>query len=216
MLPVASSTNYIPIQSPLINTAIPGSAITHVPYDNVAPSVSNAQVDNNTAGSVPVVVAEEQDTAPPPQTTSDTSPFPAVQSGAQQSQNVGVQAAFLAQLLADDGSPEIRTILVQYEKMLALSNVKYKPSNALKPTEEPASSYESLLQSSSTPKVQLPPPPVATPVVQKTTEPAPAPQTPAPQAKPAAPTPAPQVVQAYAATVSRNDSVTSSVPAELV
>src|SRR5690606_2116250 len=43
--------------------------------------------------------------------------------------------------------PSVQRVLEQYEALVNLSNVKYKPSDALKPEEQPSNLFEKLLQS---------------------------------------------------------------------
>lgn len=146
MLPVASVNNPVPV--PIVNTTLPGTVVVHVPYDNVAPSISSAQVNNNASPNSEAAAAEEE---------TATDQADAVSEEAQAASNAtsnaapslpGPQATFLAQLLSQDGSPPVQTILVQYEKLNALGNVKYKPSNAFRPTQAPANTFGQLLQES--------------------------------------------------------------------
>lgn len=199
MLPLSNISNYSQIQVPLVNTAVPGSAVTHVPYDTVAPSVSNAQVDNNASPN------NVQTTAPQPtaQQVAGNGANPSSASiGQQQSQNTGLQTAFLTQLLAQDNSPETQTILVQYEKLVALGNVKYKPSNAFKP-EEPSSLFGQILHQEQSAPVEAAPVEVhAEPV--ETVQPQPVAYTP--------PDISPHAVDAYSASAARNAQA-ASVPA---
>lgn len=142
MLPVATSINLNVIQTPLINTAIPGSEVTRVAYDTVAPSVSGAQVDNNTNGNNAAVIASASQPAAEDAVSDSFPNFIRPQNAA------GAQTSFITQLIAQDSSPTAQIILVQYEKLVALSNVKYKPSNALKPSIDPAGSFGKLLHDS--------------------------------------------------------------------
>ena len=167
MLPVVASTNTFSFQTPLVNTTIPGTNVARVPYDNVAPSVSNAQIENNTQANTTIVSQQQQS---PADVATDTSLTESGSSAflAQQQRSVsaslssGVQSTFVAQLAAQDGSPETQGILVQYEKLVANGNVKYKPSNAQKPDDGPSSIFGQILQSEkSAPQVaQTPQPPV--------------------------------------------------------
>ena len=61
--------------------------------------------------------------------------------------NVGVQAAFIAQLAAQDATQETHVALLQYEKLVEISNVKYKPSDAFKPSADPSSLFSRLVSS---------------------------------------------------------------------
>src|SRR5688500_7077465 len=148
MLPaVTSNVVYTPPQqAPLVNTVILGSEVTRVPSDNVPPSVSNAQVDNNARGNGTFAAG-----IPPPdtpETSADIVFNPAP--GGRPAPTVNLPTAFLAQLLGQSLPAEIggstQTLLIEYEKLIALSNVKYKPSNAFKPPPLPASIFGAILQ----------------------------------------------------------------------
>jgi len=201
--PINTLANTALLQAPLINTALPGSTVTHVPYDNVSPSVSNAQVENNSTsnGNIPAAAQQEAAAASDAQASEA---FFATLNGTQQSQNAGVQATFLAQLLAQDGSPEMHIILVQYEKLVALANVKYKPSNAGKPP-EPSNIFGQILHQEQ-PVQAVPlseaiaPPPSAAPVA---------------MAMPIYVPPAPRAADAYAASETRNASIGVSAAMEI-
>ncbi|MDE3060143.1 MAG: hypothetical protein KGJ06_03960 [Pseudomonadota bacterium] len=130
------------IQTPLVNTAMPGTAVVHPPYDNVAPSVSNAAIDNNARGNSTPPPSPDQPSADAPATDAA---FTALSSGMAQATGLGAQATFLAQLMVQDGSSVTQRFLVEYQKLLSLSNVKYKPSNAMKPSPEPSSIFGRIL-----------------------------------------------------------------------
>lgn len=145
MVPLIAS-NAIPTPPPVINTMLPGATIAHVPYDNVAPSVSNAEVNNN---------ASNNNTPPPapaPEAASSLSVEEAfsnyLSGSAAPVLNINAQATFLAQLIGQDITvpPETAGLMVQYEKLDAFSNVKYKPSNAQKPETAPSGAFSRLLQ----------------------------------------------------------------------
>lgn len=139
MLPVVNSI-YLPTQAPLVNTVTPGTTITHVPYDNVAPSVSSAQTDPNARGNSSYISIQEEAPAAAQSESEQIVSASRLTGGAP-----GAPATFLAQLIAQ-GSGETAAILAQYEKMVAYSNVKYKPSNAFKPPAEPLGVFGHLLQ----------------------------------------------------------------------
>ena len=166
MLPaVTSNVAFIPPQqAPLVNTAILGSEATRVPYDNVAPSVSNAQVDNNTKGNNTPFTGTP---APAPSSELSASAF-ALPSAAGTSPVISLPTNFIAQILGQDISGSIdnvtRGILVAYERLVALGDVKYKPSNALKPSSGPAGAFGELIQQA--PPVQQAAAPVASVAVE--------------------------------------------------
>lgn len=154
MLPVVANVNPYALQTPIVNTVTPGTTLVHVPYDNVAPSVSSATIDTNARGNsnALVVASEAAPEATPP------TPFSNVLQNSQGPQNIGAQATFLAQLIGQDSSPETTGILIQYEKLAVMANVKYKPSYAFKPPPEPAGVFGRILQSE---KVEARPEPQA-------------------------------------------------------
>jgi hypothetical protein len=146
MLPaVASNVAFIPPQqAPLVNTVILGSEVTRVPSFNVAPSVSNAQVDNNTKGNSNSFAR----TNTPDISDSDTDKSFSLPSAVRPAPFIALPTSFLAQLLGQSvGDADLATqgILVEYEKLVAISNVKYKPSNALKPLPDLSGVFGSLL-----------------------------------------------------------------------
>lgn len=156
MMPIVNSVvPPPPIQTPMVNTAVPGSTVVRVPHDNVPPSVSNAQVENNTRGNNgQQQIAEEQ--AAPPAPIAEGEEFFIEHSYPNNPRTVTAQTTFLAQLAAQmDDSPQAQVLLVQYEKLVAFSNVKYKPSNAMKPQAEPAGAFGKILQADKAPPVPV-------------------------------------------------------------
>lgn len=143
MLPIAPSVvNINPIQTPLINTVLPGSDAVRVPYDSVAPSVSNAEIKNNTNGNGNTATGSGANVSA---NAESFATFPNFINP--QNLQSSAQSTFLTQLLAQESaSPQAQIILVQYEKLVALATVKYKPSNALKPSVEPAGVFGKLLK----------------------------------------------------------------------
>ena len=143
---IANTIVYIPPQqSPLVNTSVLGSQTTRVLADNVAPSVSNAQVDNNARGNGGAFASS----TPPAQTPSDSSAPFNLTASAQNAPSVSTPSAFLAQLLAQSSSSDssiTQSILVGYERLVSISNVKYKPSNALKPSDDLSGVFGRILQ----------------------------------------------------------------------
>lgn len=147
MLPIAVVNNYNPVPVSLAGATLPGSVVAHVPYDNVAPSISSAEVNNNASPNSEMATSDQAaaiqaDANDGEQTSS------AAANNAAQNQSGGAQATFIAQLISQDISPPAQTILVQYEKLVAISNVKYKPSNASKPAAAPSSAFGQILQQS--------------------------------------------------------------------
>lgn len=145
MLPVTPNVTSYTLPPPIVNTTVPGTSVAHVPYDNVAPSVSSAQIDNNTRGNSN---APAQSAPPPPPalTTETTGYTPLASFTSAPAAGLGAQATFIAQLAGQDLSPESKGVLVEYEKMVANSNVKYMPSEAFKPQMEVNSLFGRILQ----------------------------------------------------------------------
>ncbi len=143
---IANTIVYIPPQqSPLVNTSVLGSQTTRVLADNVAPSVSNAQVDNNARGNGGAFTSSPS----PAQTAPDSSAQFNLTASAQNAPSVNTPSAFLAQLLAQSNSSDnsiTQSILVGYEQLVSISNVKYKPSNALKPSDDLSGVFGRILQ----------------------------------------------------------------------
>lgn len=133
----------IPQPVTLVSTALPNSIALRVPYDNVSPSVSSAELNNNASGN--------RTNLPKTEAGFQTSPAqPEIENIASQktypsASNNSVQTNFLAQLAAGDISSEVRGIFAQYEKLVSFANVKYKPSNAGKPV-DPVGIFKTLLQ----------------------------------------------------------------------
>lgn len=126
----------------LVATALPNSSALRVPYYNVAPSVSSAQLDNNASANRDFIAKTHM---PQPPASSGAEKFPLNETATSISFSPGAQTAFLAQLASGDISAEVHGIFVQYEKLLSYANVKYKPSNAGKP-EDNINLFSSLLQ----------------------------------------------------------------------
>lgn len=142
-----------PPPTTLVATALPNSIALRVPYDNVPPSVSNTQLDNN-ARSNQNILQKSGDAQAAAAITSSTENFSVTSIANTQALNIAAQTTFLAQLAAGDISPEVRTIFAQYDKLVSYANVKYKPSNAGKPS-EPVGMFGRFLQQEKTP-VELP------------------------------------------------------------
>lgn len=195
----------------LVATPLPNSNALRVPYDNVAPSVSNAQLDNN-ASSNRNYLPKTESSQTAPLTTSSNENFSLAALANSTSFSASAQTTFLAQLASGDFSPEARSLFAQYDKLVSYANVKYKPSNAGKPT-EPVSLFGEFLKQDVQQQVEfiLPPPeptaqievPVASAEAILSTEP----QIHALQS--ANDTAMPQV-QAYSAAIARNLDVTTS------
>ena len=134
--PIASAVTTLPV---LVATPVPNTQATvRVSPIDVAPSFVNESVKNETRNSPPAAARSAPASAAPvslaAQQPTPSGPTPA-----------SVQTNFLAQLIGQDSSPQAIVYLAQYEKLVAFSNVKYKPSNAGKPQAE--SLYAAMLRS---------------------------------------------------------------------
>lgn len=212
MVPIV---NTVPvILTPLVATALPDAiAAARVPYDNVAPSVSSPQTNPNARGNSVAVAASQSPPISIP--LSASSPISARASGGL---TLGTPTGFLAQVIGQDFSPAAQSVLAAYERLVAISQVKYKPSNAGKPAPEPTGVYaRQLAQQRSVPRapVELPAAPLPKPE---------AATVPAPQItlvlKPKSAEPAkketraslPAAVGAYQASVARNAAIKAPAP----
>lgn len=218
MIPVAGSIiPTTPIQTPLINTALPGAAVVHVPYDNVAPSVSSGEVNNNARDNSGGILPAEEEAAAITEGNYAATRLPAGDAA-----NIAPagQATFIAQLLSQ-GTP-ISGVLLEYEKLISFSYVKYKPSNAAKPAPPPAGIFGRILQEekAAPPRVQArtEAPPAA---VEKVDIPAAPPAKDIAAAAPvtAASPPGPRAVSkafdAYTASAARNDTIDAEAVTDL-
>jgi hypothetical protein len=204
MLPVSSSIVTTPIPTSLVNIAAQGTSVAPVAYDSVVPSVSSPQVSNNARGnSAPPAEATAE--APPQNTEQDDQQLQ-TSAGSAQRAGSGASSTFIAQLAAQESSPQNQVILVQYEKLLAISSVKYKPSNAQKPSAAPSSVFGQIVHTEhaapvkAAPVQHSAPVPQEAPVHEQAPEHAVAEQQPAPVEPQQLP---PRAISAYAQSASR-------------
>ena len=201
---------FTPQPPALTATALPNSIALRVPYDNVAPSVSSTQLDNNASSNnsqlpkttAPQLSAAEESIAEK-FNISVNSNFPSLTANA--------QTTFFTKLASGDISTETHGLFLQYEKLLSYANVKYKPSNAGKPV-EPIGIFGAILQQEKETALrtrfqpeQLPPP-----QVNISEEPALPAATFYPKTPEALPQPKKEIllpeIQAYSQTISRNQA----------
>lgn len=144
MLP-AVNASVIPAPPSFVATPIPGNQTAHVPPDNVSPPVSNVEIRNNNKGNGGGTTA-----APPPQSAAiPLAPainIPAFLRVSSPTLGAGASTAFVTQMIGQDTSQAAKSILVEYEELIALSYVKYRPSNATLPPPEPVGLFGKLLQ----------------------------------------------------------------------
>lgn len=144
MTPITSTIVYTPPPPTFVATYIPGnSGAVRAPADAVAPSVSNAEIHNDTKGSTPLPGNTQN--APVQLPVSGGAFVPSI-SNSSTSLSASAQMTFMAQMIGQDSSPVTRHIMVEYEKMMTLSQVKYKPSNAGLPQQnDPADVFQKML-----------------------------------------------------------------------
>ena len=148
MIPI-TSTSAVTTPPPIVNTTTPGTNETHLPSTMVAPSFSSAQLDNNASGNNTIVKASMPDVPQTQTLAAATSSNVGVPQSASDKFTLGAQTNFIAQLIAQgDNSPSAQGVLVQYEKLVNIANVKYKPSDAAKPQEQPSNLFGKLVQQS--------------------------------------------------------------------
>lgn len=201
----------VPLPPVLLATPLPNTlSALRVPATDVAPSFTNEQVRNDARGAPQLPLQVEAEAQP----AAGNGVFPAPPPGPQA--NATAQTNFLAQLIGQDSSPQAIVYLAQYEKLLAFSDVKYKPSNAGKP--QPAGLFDKLLRAGG---LKQPAQPI---VLNPQANSAPPPEAAAPQetAAPVAqsfasyrPDPALELqraAQAYVAVVARNTAELGDAP----
>lgn len=161
-------TNIAPVPTALVATPLPDSAALRVPFDVAPPPVSSAQVNNNARGNNSYIAVENGPGLPVPVANPDAGPA----SRAAAIASAPVSATFLAQLIAQNVPTALQGtfngLLSEYEKIVANSFIKFKPSFASLPQAQPSNSFESLLKQQApaeavpvTPRAQTPeaPPP---------------------------------------------------------
>lgn len=161
MIPVINTAvNIPPAQTVLVATPLPDTNTLRVPFDNVPPSVSNAQINNNARGNGAYAAVESVDYAVP--VTSASAPAAAP---GQSSIAPGIPAAFIAQLVGQQMPVALQGalggVLAEYEKMIVSSFTKYRPSNASLPPPPPSGVYGRILQQERAARVAPAPPAVA-------------------------------------------------------
>lgn len=138
MIPAANIVVVSPPPTTLVNTPLPDTiAAVRVPPDNITPSFSNVQINNNARGNSGALVLAE---TPPPAAAASVSAGAVATGGSLP--GYGAPATFLAQLIGQNiaGAP-LNGYLQQYETMIRNSLVKYGNSGAFAPPPQP-SAYE--------------------------------------------------------------------------
>lgn len=145
MLPLIT-TAYIPVTPPpsLVDTAIPDNSAQRVPYDNAQPPVSSPRTDPDARGN-------PQFLSPLPAATAAPSAIASLPTEARGFAGApfGTPATLIAQLMGAPISSEtgqLQVILQAYERIVANSQIKYRPSDATKPQVEPAGVFGKLLE----------------------------------------------------------------------
>ena len=157
MLPLVNSINPLPVQPALVATAMTDAGALRAPYDNVAPTVSQAAIDPNAQQPPAFAVPEQNDPTDNSSANQSFALFPPSPAA------TAAQAAFLAQLISQEVPAAMqetfRGVLAQYETMVVNGFTKYKPSNAGIPKPAPASAFAELLhQDNAAPSVPIPAP----------------------------------------------------------
>jgi hypothetical protein len=180
-------TNLAPVPTALVATPLPDSIALRVPIDTTPPPVSSAQIYNNARGNGSYTPSKSAaELSVPVSAPANISP-PIVSSASP----TNIPATFLAQLIAQNVPVELQStlsgVLVQYEKMLNNSLVKFGNSYAsLPPPPQPSNSFGALLQKEKSAPVTEPtaalarqqPAQPATPVPAPTVQDAPVPARP--------------------------------------
>lgn len=129
----------------VVATPVPGNYTLRVPPDNVPAPVSNVQIDNNARGGGGSVSGSAAQTLAGTPASSLSSFIPSF-NGTPTTLSLSAETTFIAQLLSQDISTQAKSVLAEYEKLIAIAKVKYKPSNALQPQSEPAGVFGKLVQ----------------------------------------------------------------------
>ena len=145
MLPVIANIPVVlPTQPTLVATPMPNAAAVRAPYDAVAPSVSNPAVGDNKQGNASVASAAQVAVSAAVSADVPLSvPIPA--SFSTNSASLSAGAMYATQDMAQN-SDDAPVFLQAYEKMVALSEVKFKPSNAGVPEAQPADVFSRVMQ----------------------------------------------------------------------
>ena len=143
MIPTVNTVSVIPPATTLVNTSVPGSIALRPPADSVAPSVSSAVIDNNARGNSTVLSSTVPGEAP---AADIAEPFSSLLSGGSADGIASAQTNFFAQLIGQGGGEDAHALLVVYEKLVEIAQVRYKPSNADLPAPEPSGVYGRILQ----------------------------------------------------------------------
>ena len=142
MIPIAGNINVTLPVTTLVNTSVPGSIALRPPSDNVVPSVSSSVVGNDARGNNGAMRITRAAAGASP---AESPLFPSFLNDSAVDGIATSQTNFFAQLLGQGGGEDARALLVVYEKLLSLSQVRYKPSNASAPAPEPSGVFGRLL-----------------------------------------------------------------------
>jgi hypothetical protein len=156
MLPAVNSTPVIAASPVIVATTVPGNNVLRVAPDNVAPNVSAVPVGDNAKRNS--AASSQQPASLTTQNTSNGfSALIRFLDGTPSSLSLNASTMFVAQLMSQDNSPYARGVLSEYEKLVALAQVKYKPSNAALPEPEPSSIFSQALKQEQQAKSSLQP-----------------------------------------------------------
>ncbi len=147
MLPTIANTQIQQVQTTLVATPLPDTNAMRAPYDNVAPSVSSAQIHDNARGKGGAVPAAQEAAQAAP---SSAAAAPVIAAGYSTSPGLsaGAQTILFAQMLAQTpaGQGAFASMMIEYEKLVAFSQVKYKPSLATQPPPAPSGLFGKIMQ----------------------------------------------------------------------
>jgi len=145
MIPVINATASHTLPPTIVATAIPGNNTVRVPPANVSPPVSSVEINNNARGNNTQVANPAPAPAQPAYAGNGFSSFISLGGGAPGTLSLNAQTTFFTQLLAQDYSAQAKSFLSEYQSLVAIAQVKYKPSNASLPEPEPSGVFGKLL-----------------------------------------------------------------------
>ena len=123
-----------PTQVSLVATPLPNTEALRVPSTNVSPSTSSYKTESNLQGGAPIF-SESGSVSPLPIPIRSEGGQGAAQNYSAYSSSFSPSSGFLVQLAGGESSEISNKVLAQYETLVSYGFVKYKPSDASKPSE---------------------------------------------------------------------------------